>query len=266
MKFKCLNENYYQICLKIITIFKQNIRLLQYSYICFSFENIAYLNSTYHPAKVKLKVKILSTNIAKPTTIMFNGEEVITGIYKTPTNKPIYLGKETVEGDEISDREVHGGEFKACYLFSGNYYSYWKKLYPNLNWNYGMLGENLTVSDLDESKIHIGNIYKIGHALVQITQPREPCYKFGVKFGNQRVLKQFVRHSCPGTYVRVLEAGFVKTGDEFILIKEAKNSLTITQFFKLIFSKTKNQEHLQLAIINDALPLKKRNDLREFIE
>ena len=211
-------------------------------------------------------MKILSTNIAKPTTIIFCGEEVITGIYKTPTNEPIYLGKETVEGDEISDREVHGGEFKACYLFSGNHYSYWKNLYPNLDWNYGMLGENLTVSDLDESKLYIGNIYKIGNALVQITQPREPCYKFGVKFGNQRVLKQFVRHGCPGTYVRVLEAGFVKTGDEFILIKEAKNSLTITQFFKLIFSKNKNQEHLQLAIHNDALPPKKRNDLSLFIE
>ena len=211
-------------------------------------------------------MKILSTNIAKPTTIIFSGEEVVTGIYKTPTKQPIYLGKETVAGDEVSDREVHGGEFKACYLFSGNHYPYWKNLYPNLDWNYGMLGENLTVSDLDESKIYIGNIYKIGNALVQITQPREPCYKFGVKFGNQRVLKQFVRHGRPGTYVRVLDAGFVKTGDEFILMEEAKNSLTITHFFKLIFSKNKNQKHLQLAIHNDALPLKKRNDLSLFIE
>ncbi len=211
-------------------------------------------------------MKIISTNIAKPTTIIFAGEEVITGIYKTPTNQPIHLGKESVQGDEVSDRENHGGEFKACYLFSENLYPYWKNLYPHLEWNYGMFGENLTVSNLDESKIHIGNIYKIGKALVQITQPREPCYKFGVKFGSQKVLKQFVKHGYPGTYIRILEEGFVKTGDHFELIEKAKNSLTTAQFYKLLFSENKNQKHLQLAVNNTALPPSKRDRLKEFIK
>lgn len=210
-------------------------------------------------------MQVISTNIAKPTTIIFDGEAIITGIYKTPTNKPIYLTKELVEGDEVSDRENHGGEFKACYLFSENHYAYWKNLYPNLDWNYGMLGENLTVKDLDETKIHIGDIYKLGSALIQITQPREPCFKFGVKFGSQRVLKQFVKHGFPGTYIRVLETGFVETGDHFELIEKAKNSITTAQFFKLLFSKNKNQEHLKLALENDALPISKRHKLREFI-
>ncbi|MDO7173777.1 MOSC domain-containing protein [Mariniflexile sp. AS56] len=199
-------------------------------------------------------MQIIATNLAQPTSITWMGQEVITGIYKTPTNQPIYLGKEIVAEDEVSDREVHGGEFKACYLFSETHYAYWKNLYPNLKWNYGMFGENLTVSGLDETEILIGSIYKIGEALVQVTQPREPCYKFGVKFGSQRVLKQFVKHGRPGTYVRVLEPGFVKTGDVFILKEQAKNSLTTAQFFELLFSKNKNQEHLKLAINNDALP------------
>ena len=211
-------------------------------------------------------VQVISTNIAKPTTIIFDGEEVITGIYKTPTNQPLYLGKEMVQGDEVSDRENHGGEFKACYLFSKNHYAYWKNLYPNLDWDWGMLGENLTVKDLYESKIHIGDIYKLGSALIQITQPREPCYKFGVKFGTQRVLKQFIKHGCPGTYVRILEEGFVKAGDHFELVEKAKNSLTTAQFYKLLFSKNKNQEHLQLAVINEALPPSKREKLKEFIK
>lgn len=211
-------------------------------------------------------MQIISTNIAKPTTIIFAGEEIITGIYKSPTNQPIYLGKEVVQGDEVSDRENHGGEFKACYLFSENHYAYWKNLYQNLDWNWGMFGENLTVSNLDETKIYIGDIYKLGTALVQITQPREPCYKFGVKFGTQRVLKQFVKHGRPGTYVRILEAGFVKTGDHFELIEKAKNSLTTAQLYKLLFSENKNQNYLKLAINIEALPQYKRERLSEYIK
>ena len=181
-------------------------------------------------------MKIISTNIAKPTTIIWNGNEVITGIYKKPINQPIYLGKEGVKNDEVSDKKVHGGEFKACYLFSEDHYDYWKNLYPNLDWNWGMFGENLTVSRLNEKNIHIGDIYKIGSALVQVTQPREPCFKFGVKFGSQNALAQFVNHGFPGTYIRILEEGHVATGDNFILVEKAKASITTWQFFDLLFN------------------------------
>jgi len=197
-------------------------------------------------------MKIISTNIAKPTTIIWNGKEEQTGIFKEPVNHPIFLGKNDVKGDEISNRAVHGGEFKACYLFSENQYPYWQKLYPDLDWKFGMLGENLTISDLDETQLLIGSIYKIGDALVQITQPREPCYKFGVKFKNQEVLKQFIEHGYPGTYVRVIEEGFVKKGDEFTLVEIAKNSLSIFDFFNLLFTKEKDQILLERAVKNEA--------------
>ena len=210
-------------------------------------------------------MQIISTNIAKPTTIDWNGQEVVTGIFKTPTNEPVFLGKETVRNDEVTDRKHHGGEFKACYMFSAEQYPYWKNLYPHLNWQFGMLGENLTISGFDESLIMIGSIYKIGNALIQISQPREPCFKFGVKFGTQEVLKQFIKHGYPGTYVRVLEEGFVKTGDTFKLIESAKGSLTIYDFFNLLFSKEKDQKILKIAIENEAIPLKKRLKLKAFL-
>ena len=210
-------------------------------------------------------MKIISTNIAKPTTFIWNGKEEITGIFKKPTTKPIYLGKEEVKGDEVSDRKHHGGFYKACYLFSADHYDYWKNLYPNLDWTFGMLGENLTVSGLDETQIYIGDIYEIGEALVQVTQPREPCYKFGVKFGTQAVLKQFIAHGFPGTYVSVLEEGHVKINDEIKLMKRAENSITIAQFFELLFAKSKNQEHLKLAIQNEAIPLSKREKLKAYL-
>ena len=211
-------------------------------------------------------MQIISTNIAKPKTITFNGKQFTTGIYKTPTSTPIYLEKEQVRGDEISNRKFHGGEFKACYLFSADYYQYWENLYPHFEWNWGMLGENLTVKGLDETKINIGDIYKIGSALIQITQPREPCSTFGVKMGSQAILKQFIQHGHPGTYVRILEEGTVKVNDTFELVEKTKNSMTTAQLFKLLFAKEKNQELLALAINSDALPEKKRRKLQRFLK
>ena len=114
-------------------------------------------------------------------------------------------------------------------------------------------------------KISIGDIYKVGEAIIQITQPREPCYKFGVKFGNQKAIKQFIEHGFPGTYVRVLEEGFVKTSDTFKLLKKAENSITTAQFFKLLFSKEKDKNLIRLILDNDALPERKRDKLKQFI-
>lgn len=205
-------------------------------------------------------MQIISTNIAQPTTFTWKGKDVKTGIYKRPTDVPIYLGKEDVRGDEVSDRKVHGGEFKACYLFSADQYPYWRELYPNLEWTYGMLGENLTVEGLDEKELYIGAIYKLGKALVQITQPREPCFKFAHKFGTETVLQQFITKGYPGTYVRILEEGDVKTGDTFQLIENAKNSISIFHLFQLLYAEVKNKDHIKAILNNDALPknLKKR--------
>jgi len=211
-------------------------------------------------------VKIISTNIAQPTTFIRNGESVTTGIYKKPTDVPIYLGKNDVRGDEVSDRRVHGGEFKACYLFSANQYPYWQELYPNLDWTFGMLGENLTIENLDEKKLYIGDVYKLGNALVQITIPREPCFKFAHKFGTEDVLQQFIEHGYSGTYVRVLEEGDVKTGDTFKLVKPAENSLSIFQFFELLFAKNKDKDRINLVINNEALPERLKKRLRFFIQ
>lgn len=210
-------------------------------------------------------MKITSTNIAKPTTILWNGNEETTGIYKTPVNTPLFLAKNDVKDDYVSDRKHHGGEFKACYLFSENHYEYWKKLYPNLDWEFGMFGENLTVANLDESKILIGDIYKVGNALIQITQPREPCYKLGLKFGSQNILKQFIHHSYPGTYIRIIEEGNVKVGDTFQLVERDENSISTKQLFEQLFSKTKKPELIKCIINNDALPLKKRKQLEAFL-
>lgn len=205
-------------------------------------------------------MKVISTNIAQPTTFIWNAKEVTTGIYKKPTNGSIYLGKTDVKGDTVSNRKVHGGEFKACYLFSADQYPYWQDLYPHLEWTFGMLGENLTVKGLDEQQLFIGDIYKLGNALVQITQPREPCFKFAYKFGSNAVLQQFINHGFSGTYVRVLEEGDVNIDDTFQLVEHQPNGITIFQLFELLYAENKNKAHIESLLNNNALPenLKKR--------
>jgi len=211
-------------------------------------------------------MKIISTNIAKPQFVTINGDQQRTGIYKKPTNQAIYLDKEEVQGDEISNRQVHGGEFKSCYLFSADHYPYWKNLYPHLNWDYGMLGENLTVEGLDETQLYVGDIYKVGSTLIQITQPREPCTTFAAKMGTADIMHQFIEHGRPGTYVRLLEPGHVNVGDTIELVEKATNSISIADFFKLLFEQEKNQEHLNCIIESEAVPLKKRIQLKRFVK
>lgn len=189
----------------------------------------------------------------------------MTGIYKYPVNAPIYLEPEGVVNDMVANKKVHGGLYKACYLFSADQYPYWKDKYPELQWDWGMFGENLSIANLDEAKIRIGNIYSIGTALVQISQPREPCYKLGIRFGSQEIIKQFTEHPYPGSYVRVLEKGSITTGDKLKLVEASGNALTIKQFYQLLFAKEKNQDHLKLAIENVALPLRKREKLKKWL-
>ena len=209
---------------------------------------------------------IISTNIAKPTTIIWNGKEETTGIYKQPTNKPIYLTKNDVMSDEVSDRLHHGGFYKACYIFSAEQYPFWKNLYPNLEWDWGMFGENLTVSNFDETNVYVGDIYKVGDALVQVSQQREPCYKLGYKFGTQHVLKQFIEHGFGGTYLSILEEGFVNVNDTFSLVERAKNSLTVAQLFHLVHTKDKDQDLLKIAANSKAIPAKKRMIFNAYIK
>ncbi|MBO0342734.1 MAG: MOSC domain-containing protein [Allomuricauda sp.] len=209
-------------------------------------------------------MKVISTNLGEPTKIVWNGKETMTGIYKYPVDEPLFLDVEDVQGDTVVDRRYHGGTYKACYLFAAENYPYWKEKYPLLDWNWGMFGENLTIEGLDESQLRIGSIYKLGDALVQITQPREPCYKLGVRFGDQDILKKFIDHGFPGTYIRVLEPGKVTMGDSMELVEESKTTLTVQQFYKLLFSKTKDRDLLQMAINNNALPRKKREKLKKW--
>lgn len=203
-------------------------------------------------------MKVLSTNTARPTRFLWNGKEETTGIFKRPTSEPLYLTKNDVAGDEISNRVNHGGYYKACYIFSAGQYPYWKMRYPQLEWDWGMFGENLTVEGLDEKAMYVGDVYRLGGATVQVSQYREPCYKLGYRFGTQQMIRQFIEHGFGGSYLSVLEEGSVTVGDEFELLERPEVSLTVAELFNLAFSQQKDQELLRVAAACRAIPHKKR--------
>ncbi len=177
-------------------------------------------------------MKIIATCIGNRKEIDWKGKMVTTGIFKYPVEKPIFLNTEDVKGDAICNREYHGGVDQAVYGYSLKHYDYWKGLYPNLDWQYGMFGENLTIDDLDETKTHVGDTFKVGEAILEVTKPREPCMKLGVRFNNMKIVKQFWKQDFPGVYFKVIQAGKVKAGDFFEKIKSCSENLTIAEVYE----------------------------------
>jgi MOSC domain-containing protein YiiM len=205
-------------------------------------------------------MKIVSTNLGNPQTIIWNGKEVQTGIYKYPVVEPIFLGNEDVKNDSVVDRKHHGGPDKACYMYPANHYSYWESFYPLPDKPWGMFGENLTVEGLYENEVCIGDIFQLGEATVQATQPRQPCYKLGVRFNDPNVVKRFVESGFPGVYVRVLKTGFVATGDDMKAIKR-NNTISVQKVFELLYTSDFQKEELLKAIDNPYLAESCKRDL-----
>lgn len=205
-------------------------------------------------------MRIISTNTGVAKAVEWNGKIVSTGIFKFPVQTPIYLGAEDVENDSVIDRKYHGGVDKACYLYSADHYTYWKQLYPTLEMPWGMFGENLTVEGLDESEINIGDTFEIGETIVQATQPRQPCFKLEFRFHNNEIVKQFVDSGFAGVYVRVLQKGHIKTGDELKLV-EKKQTISIRRVYELIYTDEFDKVAVETAVNEPLIAQSCRKDL-----
>ena len=206
-------------------------------------------------------MKIISTNIGNPAVIEWKGKEVITGLYKKPVDHPIFLGPEDVRSDHVIDRRYHGGKDKACYLYSASHYGFWKNLYPDPDWQWGMFGENLTVDNLDESILRIGDILQAGETIVQVTQPRQPCFKLGIRFGAQEMVTRFAQSDYSGIYVRVLKEGYVKNGDRLILNETNPDFPTVKMVFNMLFKDHFDRDRVNEVIHNPFLAESCRKDL-----
>jgi MOSC domain-containing protein YiiM len=190
---------------------------------------------------------VKSVNIGIKQDVLWNGKSVSTGIFKKSVSS-IRLGKEDVYLDHVVDRKYHGGIDKACYLYSSDHYEFWQKLYPAIELSYGMFGENITIEGLNEKTVYIGDIYRIGGATVKVSQPRQPCFKLGIRFNNQKIIKEYINNDFPGIYVKVLEGHVVKANDTMELIERQYNSISLLEVWHLLYNKEIDQEDLEYAL------------------
>lgn len=155
------------------------------------------------------------------------GKEMTTGICKSPVEVPLRLNKAGFVGDGVADIKHHGGEDKAVCVYSLEHYPYWEKIL-GIELPVAAFGENLSVSGLHEDNICIGDIFQIGTALVQVSQPRQPCKTLAARYGRNDIIKRVIDSGKTGFYFRVLEEGDVRNRDELVLRHKDSGRITIT--------------------------------------
>ena len=198
-------------------------------------------------------MKLLSINVSLPRDITFRGRTVSTGIFKEPVAGRVLLKRLNLDGDGQADLVAHGGVYKAVYVYSIENYAHWKKELHRNDFAYAQFGENFTVNGMLETDIHIGDVFRVGTALVEVTQPRVPCYKLGIKMGMTQFLKPFLESCRVGFYLRVLEEGEVGAGDEFTLVKSDPIQMSINRICHLYYFDRTNMEDRLQAIRIEAL-------------
>jgi MOSC domain-containing protein YiiM len=182
-----------------------------------------------------MNMQLQSLNLSKPIMVEYKGKPVQTGIFKEPVSGKIWLSQMQLEGDGQADLINHGGADKAVCVYAAEHYAHWEnRLERKLE--YGAFGENFTVSGLLEAEVHIGDTFEIGDTVVQITQPRQPCFKLGVKH-NLPKLPQLVQDSgYTGYYFRVLKQGHVATGEAFRLVERHPQGITVAEANRLKYN------------------------------
>jgi MOSC domain-containing protein YiiM len=187
-------------------------------------------------------MKLVSVNTGLPREVEWHGRIVTTGIYKEPVEGRVALRKSNLDGDRQADLTVHGGEYKAVYCYSLVHYDYWKKELPGRELPMGMFGENFTIDGgedrLREETVFLGDRFSVGTAEVVVTQPRLPCYKLGIRFGADDMVKRFLASGRTGFYVAVVREGEVGVGDEMKVIGRGAEGVAVSEITRLYVAKT----------------------------
>ena len=208
-----------------------------------------------------MQAKLVSLNVGLPREVTWHGMNVTTGIFKQPVAGRVVLRRLNLDGDRQADLTVHGGEHKAVYCYPLQHYEFWKGELPGRDLPMGMFGENFTLElsgiDSPEDSIHIGDKFSIGSAEVVVTQPRLPCYKLGVRFQMDDMVKRFLVSGRTGFYLAVLREGEVGAGDELKLVSRDPMELPVSEITRLYIAKGYSDDDalvLRRALQIPALP------------
>jgi MOSC domain-containing protein YiiM len=215
---------------------------------------------------METQMKLISVNVAVPRVVVSNGDPVSTGIFKEPVAGRVMLRTLNLDGDRQADLSVHGGPSKAVYAYPSEHYEYWKKEFPEMKMPWGMFGENFTTAGLLESAVNIGDKFRVGSALVMVTEPRLPCYKLGIKFGRTDIVKRFLASERTGFYFAVLQEGQVGAGDIIEPTEKAQNSVTVSDITQLYTREKGNVTLLRRAMKTVALPDSWKNYFQHRLE
>ena len=192
-------------------------------------------------------MRIVSVNCGLPKEVHWQGRTVTTGIYKHAVEGRVALRKLNLEGDQQADLTVHGGEGMAVYCYPLAHYDFWRAELPGRDLPMGMFGENFTTEGLLEKNVFAGDKFLIGSAEVVVTQPRLPCYKLGIKFESDDMVKRFLASARTGFYLAVTREGTVAANDEIVFIEREPNSVPVSEITRLYVEKKYSAGDLALA-------------------
>jgi MOSC domain-containing protein YiiM len=197
-------------------------------------------------------MKVVSLNVGGPRTVEWEGQTVLTSIFKTPVDRRLSVTRLNFAGDQQSDLTVHGGFEKAVYAYPAEHYPLWRQELPDADLAWAAFGENLTTEGLMED-VRIGDRFRIGSAEFVVTQPRMPCFKLGIRFGRPDILRRMLRTGRTGFYFSVAKEGEVGAGDEITLLERSAEDLTVADVVRLFTVDAKNRELLGRAIGSSVL-------------
>ncbi len=183
-------------------------------------------------------MKLVSVNTGLPRDVTWHGRVVTTGIFKHPVEGRVALRRLNLDGDRQADLTVHGGEHKAVYCYPVEHYAYWRRELAGTDVTIAMFGENFTTEGLMEDDTHIGDEFAIGSATVVVTQPRLPCYKLGVRFQSDLMVKRFLASRRTGFYLAVVREGTVGAGDEISIVSRDPQAVPVSEITRLYVSKS----------------------------
>jgi MOSC domain-containing protein YiiM len=199
-------------------------------------------------------MKVISVNVGLPREVAWQGQTVITAIFKRPVEHAVALRRLNLEGDQQADLQVHGGPYKAVYAYPSEHYEFWRQELPGMELPWGAFGENFTSEGLLEDAVCIGDRFRVGTAVVAVTQPRMPCYKLGIRFGRRDIIKRFLASRRTGFYFSVEQEGEVRARDAMELLAAESSRVSVAEIVNLYVAESPEPELLQRAAGLAALP------------
>jgi len=210
--------------------------------------------------------RLLSVNVGLPREIPWRGQTVRTSVWKCPVEGKRMVRRLNIEGDAQGDLSSHGGEHRAVFVYQIDSYKYWQDELHRTDFTFGQFGENFTVEGLPDTEVCVGDQYRIGGALFEVTQPRVTCYRVGIRMNEPRMPRLLVSHGRPGFYFRVLQEGEVQAGDEIIKVAAGPEGVSITEINGLLYLPGHPREKLERALRIPALPAGWRSSFQSLLQ